>query len=308
MEFVNMFKDALYIALFIAAPVFTLFFFFILLVVWSFLFYVLLFLFKRLAFISKKNEFDKGYDFYPLCLKKIKKEYGILLFFCLAMLLHTAVQFINFEVTIPIKSVFLGTILLGAIFFFHAGVILFSYSVLSCYNLLTRGGGEYKALFSRIGEISLKTAPLLFFYLVMLPLIFVIPYFLLFFLLFPFGVHSFTFFLGSLWVSYASQVILFLLIDKKSYAKAFLVPIRTLFMIFPEIFGVAFGSLCNSLFFIISAFFLLPLYPPLAYCLYFFVCFRILSCVMVFNVAYWLYSRKEQDLPFGKEYIESLEG
>jgi hypothetical protein len=264
------------------------------------------------------KEFKQGEHSNRLCLKKIEKKYGIRLLLFLSALLPPSFLLLSssglYFLPVAVKmGIFLVTM--------YVSFILFSYAVLSCYDLLTHGVIQYRAIVIRTGEIAYKVLPLVlcsFFYEILFHGAFlyqekiaeISPAF--------FGLSLIYVINFILALSLVTMSLLSLLVDKKGIKEASISSFRTTYAVLFMLVGLYFSlvrfigiwlllfpfliviSMINPFFGV--SFFIFALF------LLFLMSFRILNCMLIMLVAYWLYSRKKQTVPFGKEYIESLEG
>lgn len=279
------------------------------------------------SFFSFIQEFKQGYHSYRLCLKKIKKKYGIRLLLFLSALLPSSFLLLSrsglYFLPIAVK---MGIFLVIMYAFF----ILFSYAVLSCYDLLTHGVIQYRAIVMRTGEIAYKVLPLLLF-----SLFYKIVFHGTFLYQEKIVEISDSFFDLSLMneiysvdnliaFSLVTIVLLFLLVDKKGIKEASISSFYTMYAVWPTLVGLDVSWIPDLIAFLIGG--MLPLFffgvvlidktalffgtcfYGLGYYLLLYIKLRLLTCRLIMLVSYWLYSRKKQTVPFGKEYIESLEG
>jgi hypothetical protein len=281
------------------------------------------------------QEFKQGEHSYRLCQKKIEKKYGIRLLLFLSALLPSLFLLLSridfgFLPLLPIE-VKMGIFLLIMYVFF----ILFSYAVLSCYDLLTHGVIQYRAIVMRTGEIAYKVLPLVlfsFFYKIVFHGTFLYEEKIVkisdsFFDLSLIDIlidDEMSIINNVVGFSLVTIALLFLLVDKKGIKEVSISSFRTTYAVWPTLIGLSFSGFSDYIpFFIGGVLFLLfagqafiniaipflgTCFYGLGYFLLLYIHLRIFNCMLIMLVSYWLYSRKKQTVPFGKEYIESLEG
>ncbi len=276
------------------------------------------------------KEFKEGVSLYFSGLIKALKNYKLqllssLFIFCDPMRLYTILGHIFSETS---QAFFLFKVLFYVIYSCYLSFI-FSYMLLGCYDLLKNGKVLYRSILLRTRETGKKIV--FFSFLNGIVIYFICEYIFIFsshnaltpeFLLARFTVLQLSmilFLILNPFVLFFSYFSLFLLIDQESYRKAASSSLHFVYKSIPLSLG-----LTVSHFFLASLFELMLLYVILLLQKAFpqlFSGFLIVKPLFSFYirqllalgeyiaiVSYWLYSRKEQDLPFGPEYIESRKG
>jgi hypothetical protein len=304
----------------------------LLLVISFILFFSVLLHGYRLFFYKEVfKEFKEGVSSYFSCLIKAHKNYK-LQFLSSLFIFYSPMSFYQ-----TLDHVFSGIIrdffFLKLLFFLIGGYlfdIIFSYMLLGCYDLLKNGKVFYRSILSCTREIGKKIV--CFSFLVGIIMYFLHEYIFIssFKNILTVGsfLERFTLLLQLSMISllilvplglFCCYFLLFLLIDQESYKKAASSSMHFFYKSIPLYLGLLVSKISLSVLFEIILrlvlFLLQYVYPQL------FSGFLIVKPLFSFYirqllalgeyiaiVSYWLYSRKKQTVPFGKEYIESLEG
>ncbi len=262
--------------------------------------------------------FSSGYSSYAACFVKAKKQYGALFLIFSILVLWQIFMGLTYEGDISQLSLKA----LAFIAIFYIADILYSYVILAFSNLLQIGDTGYRFLFYRTLSITRAIIALILVDIVC-----------------AFSYRATSFYLDSalatalmvtLWLSVTTYTFPLLLIDEVSPLQAFRRSLRLFYTSTLTVIGFVFAALMHIaqplVVFMVSfvAAIALAQQLPADYLTIFsavslgiyllLLCWvtllfiRILTTLILFTVAYWLYNRKKQTVPFDKEYIESLEG